>query len=262
MGVGGLIQTLISFSFVKSDWRKLCPHKAKLCMGVVALCIYPLTFYTSMKFAGVAIGTVISIATAPFFSVILERLFSKTNNLSKQWILSFFVGMTGIILLVSSRTHSVNQVDQNLYLLGIILGFIAGLSYAIYSWVAKSMIDAGVASKLAVGSIFGLGALFLIPMLMLTEDRLFASTSSTLVLCYMAVIPMCLGYILFGYGLRHVEVSSANMLTLLEPVVAALLAVFVVGEHISMIGWLGIAMVITCLLLQSRMSDVVTDTNL
>jgi DME family drug/metabolite transporter len=38
-------------------------------------------------------------------------------------------------------------------------------------------------------------------------------------------------------------------LTLLEPVVAAVLAVFIVGERLTPQGWLGIALVGICLIL-------------
>nr|AKN37256.1 hypothetical protein [Vibrio genomosp. F6] len=37
-----------------------------------------------------------------------------------------------------------------------------------------------------------------------------------------------------------------------EPVVATVLAVFVVGERIPLLGWAGIFFIIVCLLLQSK----------
>ncbi|WP_366944151.1 EamA family transporter [uncultured Psychromonas sp.] len=73
-----------------------------------------------------------------------------------------------------------------------------------------------------------------------------------MVVCYMAVIPMFIGYLTFGFGLRYVHASKATLLTLFEPVVAALLAVLIVGESISLVGWFGIVLVITCLFLQSQ----------
>ncbi|MEI8666726.1 hypothetical protein P4S81_20740 [Pseudoalteromonas sp. B28] len=48
-----------------------------LLLGAASVAIYPLAFYTSMRLSGVAIGTVVSIATAPFFAAILESLISK-----------------------------------------------------------------------------------------------------------------------------------------------------------------------------------------
>ncbi|AVX01673.1 hypothetical protein BJD94_17540 [Vibrio vulnificus Env1] len=67
----------------------------------------------------------------------------------------------------------------------------------------------------------------------------------------MVRLPMCVGYLLFGFGLCYVEVHSANLLTLFEPVIASLLAVWVVGESISPLGWLGITFIGGCLVIQS-----------
>ncbi len=53
--------------------------------------------------------------------------------------------------------------------------------------------------------------------------------------------------VLFGWGLAHVPASTATTLSLLEPAVAAVLAVLVVGERLPLLGWTGIALVVGCL---------------
>ena len=55
----------------------------------------------------------------------------------------------------------------------------------------------------------------------------------------------------FGYGLNTIHASKATLLTLFEPVVAAVFAVVVVGESISVLGWGGVVLIMLCLLLQS-----------
>ncbi|MCV6069971.1 EamA family transporter, partial [Escherichia coli] len=91
----------------------------------------------------------------------------------------------------------------------------------------------------AMGSVFGIGGVLLLPTLFITGDNLFASSTNTAVMLYMALIPMGLGYVAFGFGLRFVTASGASILTLFEPVIAAALAVAIVGEEISFIGWVG-----------------------
>ncbi len=59
----------------------------------------------------------------------------------------------------------------------------------------------------------------------------------------MALVPMFLGYLLFGLGLARVPASTATTITLAEPAVAAGLAVLVVGERLGGLGWLGLALV-------------------
>ena len=55
---------------------------------------------------------------------------------------------------------------------------------------------------------------------------------------------MFLAYVLFGLGLRTIRSSTATTITLLEPIVATVLAVLVVGERFGPFGWVGIALVL------------------
>lgn len=253
MGIGGLLQTVMARKKIISDIDKLLTVKKELLIGALAVAIYPLAFYTSMQFSGITIGTVISIATAPFATVLLERLFSKKNYMNRRWLTSAGLGVIGIVLLTYSEDLT-SQVDQKntLKFIGILLGLLAGLTYATYSWVASTMIQKGIKSESAMGSLFALGAIILIPSLLFTGEHLFSNLNNVLVISYMALVPMFIGYLAFGFGLRYVHASKATLLTLFEPVVAALLAVSIVGEHIPFSGWVGMLLIIICLFLQTQ----------
>ncbi|ENB2047455.1 EamA family transporter [Vibrio alginolyticus] len=252
MGIGGFMQACLSAKSLKRDFRKVVHKKKTLLISIIALATYPLAFYSSMRFAGVAIGTVISISTAPFFSALLECLFSRNQTITKRWMMSFAIGVIGITLLLASESSANSLFDQGMKHWGVLLGLLAGLTYAIYSWGVKAMIDHGIESQTAMGSVFGIGGVLLLPTLFITGDNLFASSTNTTVMLYMALIPMGLGYVAFGFGLRFVTASGASILTLFEPVIAAALAVAIVGEEISFIGWVGITLTLVCLFLQSK----------
>lgn len=105
----------------------------------------------------------------------------------------------------------------------------------------------GTRSSVAMGATFGLGGLMLMPVLLVSGNAFLASWSNAAVGLYMAAVPMFLGYISFGYGLARVEASTATVITLFEPVVAAVLAVLIVAERLPPLGWVGVALVIGCL---------------
>ncbi|WP_425385428.1 EamA family transporter [Streptomyces himastatinicus] len=121
------------------------------------------------------------------------------------------------------------------------------MTYALYSWAAHRLITHGIASRAAMGTIFGLGGLLLVPVLLTTGAPLTNSWPNAAVGAYMALVPMFVGYVLFGWGLAHVPASTATTLSLLEPAVAAVLAVLVVGERLPAFGWTGIALVVASL---------------
>ncbi|MEH6454425.1 MAG: EamA family transporter, partial [Psychromonas sp.] len=251
MGIGGVLLVITARNKLLNDYKRMLDQPKVLLLGAASVAIYPLAFYTSMRLSGVAIGTVVSIATAPFFAAILERLISK-KHISQQWVLSFVIGAIGIALLVLGRDQS-NHAAYNIHQqsIGILLGCIAGLTYAGYSWAAKCLIESGVHSQSSMSGLFGCAALLLIPSLWFTGDNLFSSSTNTLVSLYMAIIPMFLGYLLFGFGLNYIDASKATLITLIEPLIATVLAVLIIGERFKGIGWVGVALVSLCLLIQT-----------
>jgi DME family drug/metabolite transporter len=250
-GIGGVLLVITARKKLYIDYKRLLKQPKTLLLGIISVAIYPLAFYTSMRFSGVAIGTVVSIATAPFFAAMLERLISK-NNISIQWIVSFVIGAIGIVLLTLGRDHTNNilySIQQQSF--GILLGFLAGLSYASYSWTAKRLIESGVHSTSSMSALFGGAALLLLLSLVFTGNNLFSNPKNIFVPLYIAVIPMFLGYLLFGFGLNFIDASKATLITLIEPLVATILAVVIIGERFKMIGWIGAFLVSLCLLMQT-----------
>ncbi len=251
MGFGGLLQAMIAKKNIQSDWRSILQQPYLLLFAVLSVAIYPLAFYSSMHYAGITIGTVISIGTAPIFSALLEKVFNH-QKLSKRWMISISLGILGIVLLsIAENNPSVTEYSSKSLSLGILLGLLAGLTYSLYSWAARQFIQQGIHAKAAMGTIFGLAALILIPSLFWTAQNLFDEARNIYVVTYMAIIPMFIGYLLFGYGLKAVSASNAITLTLFEPVIAAILAAILMGEKIAPIGWVGITLIFACLIILS-----------
>lgn len=254
MGGGGLLQALLAYKNISNHLPQIRSYFPLLLIGMISVAIYPLAFYSSMRMAGITIGTVISIGSAPLFTALLEKFFDK-KALSKKWFISFVFGVIGVLLLSIGESHSQSSThtiatDQKTF--GIALGLIAALTYSLYSWAAKKMIDLGVDSKASMGLIFGFGALILLPTLFFTGTNLFDEAVNLYVVGYMMLIPMFLGYLLFGYALKTISASTATTLTLFEPLVAALFAVLLVGEQLALIGWVGMALIFVCLAVLSK----------
>jgi len=208
---------------------------------------YPLAFYSSMHLAGVAVGTVISLASAPLASGVLER-FVDRKALGGWWVAAVVLGIGGSMMLIISTQDDGSAAAMST-VAGIALGLVAGISYAVYSWVVPRLIGAGVGRAAAMGSVFGLGGLSLMPVLVVTGAPLLETPQAFAVGSYMALVPMFLGYVAFGYGLSKIPASSATTLTLIEPAVATVLAVVIVGERLTVLGWIGLVIFGAVLLL-------------
>lgn len=241
LGIGGLLQAAIAVPSLRRAWSALRRHAPLVAAGALAVAVYPLAFYSSMHLGGVAVGTVVSLASAPLASGLLERVVER-KPLSRWWMLAAGLGTVGSLLLCLSKmngtTASVGPLTAS-----IALGLVAGATYALYSWVVHRLMALRVGRAASMGAVFGGGGVLLVPVLLATGAPLLASAQSFGVAAYMALVPMFLGYLLFGYGLTRVRPTTATTLTLSEPAVAAVLAVIVVGERLSAGGWAGLAII-------------------
>ncbi|MFT4158038.1 MAG: EamA family transporter [Microbacterium sp.] len=241
LGVGGILQALVDLPALRRDRVRLGAHRGLISIGAVAVAVYPLAFYSSMHLAGVAIGTVVSLASAPLAAGVLER-FVDGIRLSRWWMISAVIGIVGSALLCASKASDPTG-NAGSTVLGVALGLFAGAAYAAYSWAAARLMTNGVSRGASMGSVFGTGGVLLMPVLALTGWALLETPQSLAVSAYMALVPMFLGYLLFGYGLARIPASTATTITLLEPAVATVLAVTVVGERLTAVGWNGLALI-------------------
>ena len=244
MGIGGLAQAAIALPAIIRARHALGQHKMLLIVGAVAVAIYPLAFYGSMRLAGVTVGTVVTIGSAPLLSALIEYL-GEGTRLTRRWLAGACLGLAGMVLItLAENSHAATGSHIPL---GIALGLLGGATYALYTWTARRMMQSGLPSRVAMGATFGLGGLALMPVLFVSGGAFLSAWNHAAVGLYMAFVPMFLGYLAFGYGLARVQASMATTITLFEPVVAALLAVVIVGERLAPAGWIGVALVVACL---------------
>jgi DME family drug/metabolite transporter len=245
LGIGGLLQAAVAVPALRVARPALAEHRRTVVVGAVCVAVYPLAFYSSMHLAGVAVGTVVSLASAPLFSGLLER-WVDGRRLSRWWMLAAVLGVVGSAALATGRVEEQGTAGGTAA--GVLLGLVAGVTYAVYSWAVHGLMQRGVARPAAMGAVFGGGGLLLLPVLALTGAPLVATPEAFTVAAYMALVPMFAGYLLFGVGLARVPASTATTVTLLEPAVAAVLAVVVVAERLAWWGWVGLGVLALSLL--------------
>lgn len=263
LGVGGLIM-LLAFA------RRTIPAlrdpviRRYLIGGGLAVFVYALAYYTSMRMAGVAIGSLVNLGSAPIFAMLFERMIDGRKVPAHRW-LGVAVTAIGLVLVaVNSRKPggegivsaggepSLSGTGAVEILTGVALAVLAGLLYATYTSTSQRALRHRRDASGVMGATFGIGAVLLTPVLVLTGRDLLQTPQTIALATYLAVGPVVLAFWIFGVALKHVTASTATTVTLIEPVLASLLAVLVVQERILAWGWVGIAAVVAGLLLATR----------
>lgn len=248
MGIGG---ALLLLTAPRMSWRVLRDRLGRrwVAVGALGVVTYPLAFYAAMDFAGVAVGNVTALGSGPVFAALIEWL-AERSRLSVRWLVSTALAVLGILMLALGRQEGGELAGPtSTTAAGVALGLVAGLAYALYTYASSRAIRTGHASRGVLGGMFGLGAVPLLGVLVIVGPPLLQSSTSVALTAYLALGPMFVAYLLFGVGLRTVRSSAVTTLTLLEPIVATILAVLLLGERLSPLGWAGFVLVLAGLTL-------------
>ena len=237
--LGGALLALIG--------RLLAPRSAaRWPVGLVLACgaavaVYQLSFFEAVDRTGVAIGTVVALGSAPAVTGGLARVMNGTP-LTARWAGCTALATVGILLLVlSGQSAKVEPV-------GVLLALAAGSGYAFYTVGAKRMLDAGHAPEAVMGHAFGMGAVLLLPIVLVGDMGWAASADGAAMALYLAIFPTALAYVAFARGLRGLTPGDTATLTLAEPLTAAALGALVLGERPGVLAVVGGALVLAGLI--------------
>ena len=207
-------------------------------LGLVGISLNYAGFFLSLKLTTVA--TAISILyTFPAFVILGAYLFlgePVTANKAISLVLCF----GGCLLVI--RIFNTDALQLNLW--GIVFGFVASITKAVYTLAGKralSTYDPWTVTFFA----FGLGGLFLV-IGTASSGRLDVAIPAeawAYVVC-IALLPTQVGYSLFLLALKYLEAGKASIVATLEPVAAIALSAAIVGELITPLQSVGVAMVI------------------
>ena len=212
-------------------------------VGAAAVAAYQASFFAAVDDTGVAVGTIVALGSAPAITGALEwHLHGRRPP--GRWAAATALACAGVALLALTGGY-----EAGISPLGVGLAVIAGGSYAAYTLASKRLLDDGHAPESVMAALFGLGAVALAPVLFVAERGPLTSASGLALVLFLGVVPTAVAYVLFARGLRGLQASQAATITLLEPVTAAALGVFVLGERVPGAGLVGAALVLSALLL-------------
>jgi DME family drug/metabolite transporter len=218
-----------------------------LAIGGAGVAVYTPLFFVAVDRTGVAIGTVVAIASGPFFAAGLDLVFRRVRP-TATWLRGTLITVIGVTVLIVAVDSGSSGVD----LLGVVAALAAGFGYATYSVTSKATMERGLASTIALAIPFTIGVVVVLALSVGESMHWIRTAGGVAMALYLGVVATGVAYVLFGYGLRRLTSATAVTLVLAEPLTAALLAVIVLDEPIPWVGWIGVVAVMAGLALVGR----------
>jgi DME family drug/metabolite transporter len=210
-------------------------NRLPLAAGAIAIAVYQTAFFSAAARTGVAVGTVVTIGSAPAFAGMLGAV-TRRAPLDRRWLLATGGAVVGCAALVGGGG------DAGAEPVGIALALLSGASYAVYATLVSALVSRGEEDRAVVGALFGGSALLMLPALLAGSAAWTLTGRGAVVAVYLGVITTAGGYLLFARGMRTTAATTATTLTLAEPAVAAVLGVAVLGESLGGLALAGMAL--------------------
>lgn len=214
--------------------------------GVCSVLLFYTCYFYTIAHASAAAAAVL-LYTSPIFVTLLSRLLFREKLTAKK-LVACVLAVLGCALV--SGIFSGGAHGLTLMTLGT--GLLSGFGYALYSIFGRYAVDRGYHSLTINAWTFLIASVCLAPFVdygaiggALAADPL----DTVLYSLGLAVVVTVIPYLLYTAGLERISSSRAAILASLEPVVACLVSVTVFGEPLSLLGVLGVLLVLGAVLL-------------
>jgi len=185
--------------------------------------------------------TSVIIATIPLFTPIVGFLILK-EHLNLSTITGIIVSMIGVLAVVFSGDNDISgQLTGAVLVFGAV---ITALGYAVF---VKYLIHRYNATTLVFYQNF-IGLLYFVPCFFVVDfshlgDMQFTFNAVASII-QLSVFASVIAFIFYSQSVKILGVIKAGVFSYMIPVLTALFAFFMVGERLSIIQWLGMAIVI------------------
>lgn len=220
--IGGAL--LVAIAVMRGSLRARWPLLPTIA-AAAGVALYQLTFFAGVARAGVAVGTIVGIGSAPVFAGLIAAVVLRERP-GRRWMAATGLAIVGVALLARPAS------DAALDALGLLLPLGAGATYALYATATKMLLERHDSVAVAAMA-FGGGAILLLPVLATSDLGWLARPSGVIAALELGVVATTLAYLLFTRGLARLPVSWGATLSLAEPLTATVLATLVLHEALA-----------------------------
>jgi drug/metabolite transporter (DMT)-like permease len=220
-----------------------------LIFGVFATAIQRISYFYAVDLTTATVAAIL-FYTYPVFVTISASLFLKEKITSRE-LLAIILTFSGAALVV--RAYDASSLKVNL--IGITFGLLSSLLFTLYFMITKKLRNTYTSWTLTLYG-DGIGVLTLTPVISLSIPQIMNFPLQLWLLIFtIAWIPSLLAYLLYSYALKYVKASKGSILSVIEPLSAALFSTIFIGENLENPQIIGIALALIGVILLFRMKQ-------
>ncbi|QIK10104.1 EamA family transporter [Streptomyces sp. ID38640] len=214
----------------------------RIVMTGIALAVFQAAYFAAVEATGLAVGTIVTMGAGPVLIAIGARV-TMGERLGAGGVLAVAGALAGLAVLVLGGDGGATVRPA-----GIGYALLSAAGCAAMTLITRRLGKGGGSDPYAsTVSAFAVGALCLLPLA--AVEGLWPQAHdlgrSLCLLAYIAAVPTALAYGLYFAGLAVVRAATASVISLIEPVSAAAIAVLFLGERLTMATAIGTGVLLT-----------------
>jgi drug/metabolite transporter, DME family len=245
--IGAAPLMLFAFFMHRSSFRR--PNRQIVVAGC-AMGLFQVLFFQSISLTGVAVGTMVTIGSGPIVATAVESIVGKKVSLTM--VSGVAVALVGLSILVLGSSAG---AGKEISIQGIMSGVGAGACYAAYTHISKGLLTLGWSGAWVMAQSFSVSALVCSALLFTVPMQWLSSTQSVIAVVYLGIATIAIPYLLYALSLARLTSAVVVTLTLIEPVTATALGAFFLNENITIVSWMGAAIVVLGLIYTGMTSE-------
>ncbi|MFM9108350.1 MAG: DMT family transporter [Chloroflexota bacterium] len=203
----------------------------------VLLIVYQWCYLAAIDRLGIAPATLIALCVPPVLVAAVSVLFLG-ERMTPLLLACLLGALAGTALLVGAPAGGGEARDGDVLLAGVLFGLGSAVGVAAHALGSRRIAGAHDALlPLAIG--FPAGTAIFAPAAFGHGFSWDQPAIGWALVIYLGVVPSALAYLLYQRGLRHLPASTATIITLVEPLTAAVLAWALFGERLGPAGLAG-----------------------
>lgn len=240
-GICGVIFLFIVMAIKRTKLSRtaICNNLFWLCTSGAALGFNWVFLFESYRHTTVATST-LCYYMAPMLIILVSPLVLK-ERLAARKLLCVIAALIGMVCISGVLDHDLPAAGE---LKGILFGLAAAVFYACVVLVNKQMKEITTYERTIVQ--LGISAVVMFLYCLFTESASSVSLTprSVVMLLIVGVVHTGFAYVLYFGAMECVPAQTAAIVSYIDPVVALLISVTVLGEKLGAVGWIGAALIL------------------
>ncbi|MCR2820193.1 DMT family transporter [Lederbergia panacisoli] len=215
--------------------------------GLCSIVFFNWAYFKAMNIMSISLAVML-LYTAPAFVAIFSTIFLK-EILTKKKVIAYLTTVAGCTIIALAG----KETGGNWSALGFMIGLCSGLGYALYTIFGKIALKVYDSFTITFYTFF-VSSFTLLPLFPFWKKATALPLEAWGYMAGLGLLPTVIAYLLYTYGLKGIDGSTASILATVEPMSAVIIGITIYHEKLLIEQMIGAVFILSSIMIISEWS--------